>query len=124
MQKIQFYCLLSTVYCLLPTANCLLFTANAQWFQGQKVYGGGGDDQASALQQTNDGGYIVAGSTFSYGAGDKDVYLIKIDAVGDIRWSKTYGGPIRGMALHKLRMGDILWQVILIVLEQEVVMYI
>jgi uncharacterized delta-60 repeat protein len=58
----------------------------------QKTYGGGGDDVAWSIQQTKDGGYIVAGSTESFGAGGYDVYLIKLDENGNMVWEKTYGG--------------------------------
>ena len=58
----------------------------------QKTYGGGGDDDAWSIQQTKDGGYIVAGSTESFGAGGYDVYLIKLDENGNMVWEKTYGG--------------------------------
>jgi len=57
-----------------------------------KTYGGINDDYASSVQQTLDGGYIVAGSTTSFGAGDRDFLLIKTDANGNIIWAKTYGG--------------------------------
>jgi len=57
-----------------------------------KTYGGAGTDRASSVQQTSDGGYIVAGWTASFGAGYSDVFLVKTDANGNIIWAKTYGG--------------------------------
>jgi hypothetical protein len=62
---------------------------NVQW---AKTYGGTDFDRASSVQQTSDGGYIVAGYTESFGAGDGDIFLIKTDANGNIQWAKTYGG--------------------------------
>jgi len=58
----------------------------------QKTYGGSGDDWACSIQQTSDGGYIVAGGTSSFGAGEYDVYIIKLDEDGNKVWEKTYGG--------------------------------
>ena len=60
--------------------------------QWDKTFGGSNDDVGWALQQTSDGGYFVAGFTESYGAGNKDVYLIKTDQSGNEQWSKTFGG--------------------------------
>lgn len=57
-----------------------------------KTYGGTGDDLGGDIQQTSDGGYIITGSTKSFGAGDYDVYLIKTANDGTISWTKTYGG--------------------------------
>jgi len=62
---------------------------NIQW---AKTYGGTGYDYASSVQQTSDGGYIVAGSTYSFGAGDADILFIKTNASGNVQWAKTYGG--------------------------------
>ncbi len=56
-----------------------------------KTYGGTGNDSSTYIQRTTDGGYIIAGSTTSFGAGNSDVYLIKIDSVGIVTWSKTFG---------------------------------
>jgi len=57
-----------------------------------RTYGGAGSDEGYSVQQTRDTGYIVAGSTNSYGAGNQDVYLIKTNANGDTLWTRTYGG--------------------------------
>jgi hypothetical protein len=57
-----------------------------------KTYGGVQNDEGFAVQQTSDDGYIIVGYTESYGAGGRDVYLIKTNANGYINWTKTYGG--------------------------------
>jgi len=57
-----------------------------------RTYGGSGGDEGWSVQQTTDGGYIVAGATISFGAGDYDAWLLKTDADGDTLWTRTYGG--------------------------------
>jgi len=57
-----------------------------------RTYGGSDYDEGYSVAQTTDGGYIVAGRTFSFGAGGSDVYLVKTDALGDTIWTRTYGG--------------------------------
>jgi len=69
---------------------------NVLW---QKTYGGGeGSDGASSIQQTFDGGYIVAGTTDSFGAGTSDICLLRLDSDGNVQWQKTYGGAERDYA--------------------------
>lgn len=58
-----------------------------------KTFGGSDDDFAHSVQQTNDGGYIIVGFSASFSAnGDDDIYLVKMDANGNISWTKTIGG--------------------------------
>ena len=57
-----------------------------------KTYGGTSRDAANSIQQTSDGGFIVAGETSSSGAGYADFWILKLNANGDIVWQKTYGG--------------------------------
>lgn len=58
-----------------------------------KTYGGAGSEDITGAIQTADGGFLLLGSTSSYGAGDFDIYLLRINASGDTLWTKTIGGP-------------------------------
>jgi uncharacterized delta-60 repeat protein len=59
----------------------------------EKSYGGTISDSVNDVQQTTDGGYIVAGSSFSFGSGTLDAWLLKLDQFGTIIWQKSYGKP-------------------------------
>jgi uncharacterized delta-60 repeat protein len=63
-----------------------------------KTFGGAESDMAKSIQQTADGGYIVVGSTESTGAGNDDVYILKLNANGERMWDKTFGGAESDMA--------------------------
>jgi len=56
-----------------------------------KTFGGTSNDGAWSVQQTSDSGYILAGYTYSYGAGLVDAWLIKTDSNGNKQWDKTFG---------------------------------
>jgi hypothetical protein len=63
---------------------------NVLW---EKTYGITGRDVGNSVQQTSDGGYIIAGTTSFFGLNhDSDVYLIKTDGDGTVEWEKTFGG--------------------------------
>ena len=56
-----------------------------------RSYGGFANDEPTFAQKTSDGGFIIAGYTKSFGAGNSDILLIKTDGYGNIQWAKTYG---------------------------------
>lgn len=58
---------------------------NIEW---TRVIGGDKDDRANDIAQTDDGGYLIAGTTYSYGGGYSDIYIIKLNNLGEIMWEK------------------------------------
>lgn len=62
---------------------------NLMW---SKTIGGDKDEDVYAVLETSDGGYIIGGSTESFSVGGKDIYVVKIDDIGNECWSMTYGG--------------------------------
>lgn len=66
--------------------------------QWQKTYGGSNDDKLFGLDITTDKGYVLTGGTYSVNGdislnkGQGDVWVVKVDSLGNIQWQKTYGG--------------------------------
>lgn len=56
-----------------------------------KTYGGADWDFGYNVCPTADGGFIIAGETYSFGAGNNDFYILKTDADGTLEWQKTLG---------------------------------
>jgi parallel beta-helix repeat protein len=70
----------------------LVKTDSSGAMQWNKTYGGTSGDNPYSVVQTSDGGYALAGSTNSFGAGNYDFWLVKTDSTGAMQWNKTYGG--------------------------------
>lgn len=65
-----------------------------------KTYGGDSSETdiygtRVCVDQTADDGYVIVGTTISYGAGKEDVWFIKTDSLGDTLWTRTFGGSSR-----------------------------
>jgi uncharacterized delta-60 repeat protein len=66
-------------------------SGNVSW---QKTYGGASEEKCSDIQNTSDGGYVLAGYTLSFGNNQKrDFWILKINTNGGVDWGKTYGSP-------------------------------
>jgi len=70
---------------------CLIKTAPDGSMEWIKTYGGPADDEVFSVRVTADSGYILCGTTMSFGQGG-DLYLIRTDRDGDTLWTRTYGG--------------------------------
>ena len=94
--------ILSSILIFLPEINI----AEAEPKMWQQTYGGADDDGALSLIQTSDGGYAMAGYTRSYGAGEDDFWLVKIDGSGSMQWNRTYGGTGADIASSLIETSD------------------
>lgn len=76
----------------------------------EKTWGGDGYEQAWSVTPAEDGGYYIFGETDSYGAGDRDFFLLKIDKDGVNEWVRTFGREKREWPYGMLRLsnGDLL----------------
>ncbi len=72
----------------------------------QSIYGGIDNDYLNCIQETSDGGYIVTGNTYSFGAGDSDILALKLSSAGDIEWQRAYGGSEEDVAYYIQETSD------------------
>ncbi|MBT8378769.1 MAG: T9SS type A sorting domain-containing protein, partial [Ignavibacteria bacterium] len=84
----------------------LLKTDNSGDTLWTKTYDGGDADLGYAVQNTSDGGFIIVGTTRSFGSGGFDFFLIKTDSSGDTTWTKTYGGSNDERAYSVMQTSD------------------
>lgn len=71
-----------------------------------RTFGGTGNDYGYAVAETEDGCFVMAGETRSFGAGGADVWLVKVDASGDELWRRTFGGAGNDFGRAMLITGD------------------
>lgn len=73
-----------------------------------RTVGGERYEVGNSVKQTSDRGYIIVGTTTSYGAGNEDVYVVKLDNFGNLLWTKTIGGQGRdvGMSVYQTAKDD------------------
>jgi FlaG/FlaF family flagellin (archaellin) len=71
-----------------------------------QTYGETAYDMAYSLVATSDGGYAIAGRTYSFGAGMDDFWLVKTDVSGNMEWNRTYGGPNIDIAFSMVATSD------------------
>lgn len=83
---------------LLLTGLCsFMLFGQAPPIAWQHTYGGSDDDFARSIQRTAEGGYIVAGFTYSNNGdvsgqhGDRDLWVFKMDSLGTVQWQRTMG---------------------------------
>ncbi len=76
----------------------------------QKTYGGPSDEEVHSIQQTTDGGYILAGSTWSFSVGASDAWVVKLGPNGNIEWQTTLGhaGGDKAAAVQEMSDGSYL----------------
>ena len=71
-----------------------------------KSYGGSKEDVGYDVLQTDDNGYLITGYTQSFGAGGKDLWVIRTDSLGDSLWTRTYGGELGDEGWDIIRFGS------------------
>ena len=77
----------------IPLAALLLLGGATQaQIEFQKSFGGAKKESFNHIIPAIDKGYIAVGTTESFGAGKKDIFIVKTDSVGNLQWSKSYGG--------------------------------
>jgi hypothetical protein len=73
--------------------DILVFKCNKDGhMEWSRIFGGGKTEYGYSVQETSDKGFLISGETNSFGAGDWDFYVTKLNQTGEVQWSRTYGG--------------------------------
>jgi len=92
MRKVINFQLTVIIVILVLISFCCIGYAAGEIFTWDKTFGGIEADMANSIIQTEDGGYALAGYTWSKGAGRQDFWVIKLYEDGSIEWDRTFGG--------------------------------
>ena len=66
----------------------------------ERVLGGGANERARSIIAAREGGFLVSGFTASQGAGDRDAWILRLDAAGQLLWEQVLGGSGDDGAFH------------------------
>jgi predicted secreted protein len=87
---------------IVPLIKCSEIV-NVEW---SHTFGGAKNEAAYSITKTGDGGYVLAGSTTSFGTGLSDFWVVKTDSSGTMKWNRTYGGMGDDIASAIINVGD------------------
>ncbi|MCK9447722.1 MAG: T9SS type A sorting domain-containing protein [Bacteroidales bacterium] len=103
---------MKNLFLIVTLISATLLHAQAPEIEWQKCLGGSGEDYATYIQQTSDGGYIVAGYSSSNDGdvsgnhGESDYWIVKLDDSGSVQWQKSLGGTGEDVATSIQQTSD------------------
>jgi len=106
MRKYYYFFLICII--LIITTDTVTFASDTQELEilFNQTYGGEYSEIASFAVETHDNGFMIVGSTTSFGAGDSDIWLLKINSNGVPEWNKTYGTPASESSQYIIKTDD------------------
>jgi hypothetical protein len=86
--------------------GCIIKTNADGIEQWTRFFNGERNDSANSVRQTEDGGYIIAGTTGSTGYGGVNAYLLKMNGFGDEEWFTSYGNGLENDKMSVIQTAD------------------